>query len=190
MRGFVTWNRGQAYYSDDWHGTLDKECGGVLINQAIHTLDLMQRAGGGVKELIGHTANDHLQGVIEVEDTATILMDFNQGAKGVFYATLANYNDAPIMIDFVCENLKLRLEGDNLYKIGPCGEIEVLHEVGEKKLYGKACWGSGHTALIADFYDCIKEGRPFAIDAYEGGKALETVLAVYKSSASDQKIEI
>ena len=42
VRAFVTWCRGEDYYSDDWHGTLEKECGGVLINQAIHTVDLIQ----------------------------------------------------------------------------------------------------------------------------------------------------
>lgn len=190
MRGFVTWNRGESYYSDDWHGTLEKECGGVLINQAIHTLDLMQNAGGGVKTVVGHIANDHLQGIIEVEDTASALMEFNGGAKGVFYATLAHKVDAPIMVDFVCEKYTLRLEGDILYKIRACGELEALEQAGEERLFGKACWGSGHTALIDDFYDSIRNDRPFEIDAFEGGKALETVLAIYRSSAQNTKEEV
>ncbi|HRT82954.1 MAG TPA: Gfo/Idh/MocA family oxidoreductase, partial [Oscillospiraceae bacterium] len=190
MRGFVTWSRGEAYYSDDWHGTLEKECGGVLINQAIHTLDLMQNAGGGVKSVVGHISNDHLKGVIEVEDTASALMEFNNGANGIFYATLAHTDDAPIMVDFIFEEYTLRLEGDNLYKLGPCGELEALEQAGENRLFGKACWGSGHTALIDDFYDSIRNDRPFEIDAFEGGKALETVLAIYRSSAQNTKEEV
>ena len=54
VRGFVTWSRDEDYYSDDWHGTLEKECGGVLINQAIHTVDLIQHFGGKCKKITAH----------------------------------------------------------------------------------------------------------------------------------------
>ena len=61
----------------------------MLINQAIHTVDLIQYLGGGCESLTAHTANDHLRGVIEVEDNACVLMRLGCGATGLLYATTA-----------------------------------------------------------------------------------------------------
>lgn len=187
VRGFVTWKRGASYYADDWHGTLDKECGGVLINQAIHTLDMMQYLAGEYTALTGHIANDHLKGVVEVETTASALLEFKNGLTGVFYATLANACDSPVFIEFLCEQANLRMEGDNLYIVHPDGRVEAARAFEQKDYPGKACWGTGHYALICDFYNSIIEDRPFDIDAYAGGKALEAVLAIYRSARTDSR---
>lgn len=189
-RGFVTWQRGQNYYSDDWHGTLDKECGGVLINQAIHTLDMLQYVTGGITAVTGHTSNDHLQDVIEVEDTASAVLEFVGGAGGVFYATTAYTADAPVLIEFKCEKVVFRIEGDNLYEIEEGGKIIAIKSVEPKDYPGKACWGSGHVALICDFYASILQDRPFDVDAFEGGKAVEAVLAIYESAKIGKRMEL
>lgn len=61
IRAFVTWSRKEAYYTQSgWRGTLAKEGGGVLTNQAIHTLDLMRYLGGEIAAIQGHIVNDHL----------------------------------------------------------------------------------------------------------------------------------
>jgi UDP-N-acetyl-2-amino-2-deoxyglucuronate dehydrogenase len=190
IRGFVTWERGENYYADDWHGTLEKECGGVLINQAIHTLDMLQYAAGGLKAVTGNTSNDHLKGVIEVEDTANALLEFNDGLKGVFFATLSYSADAPVFMEFKCEKVILRLEGDNLFEIGHDGKITAINDFEEKDYPGKACWGTGHQALICDFYASVLENKPFEIDAFEGGKAVEAVLGIYKSSALGERVAL
>ena len=171
-RGFVTWERGKDYYSDDWHGTLEKECGGVLINQAIHTLDMLQHLTGKLHAVTGHTSNDHLKGFIQVEDTATALLEFADGINGVFYSTLANSCDSPVFIEIKCEKATFRIEGDNLFEIGSDGKIEAVRAYEKKEYTGKVCWGTWHSALICDFYSSIIEERPFEIDAYEGGKAV------------------
>lgn len=190
VRGFVTWERGEDYYSDDWHGTLEKECGGVLINQAIHTLDMLQHLTGEIQAVTGHVSNDHLRGVIEVEDTATALLEFDGGVNGVFYATLANSCDSPVFAEIKCENATFRIEGDTLFEIGNDGKMDAIRGYEDKEYTGKTCWGTGHQALICDFYSSINENIPFEIDAYEGGKAVEIVLGIYKSSASGERIEI
>ena len=56
--------------------------------------------------------------------------------------------------------------------------------------HGKLCWGSGHSALIRDFYDAVRNNRPFAIDSDEGGKAIELLLSVYKSAETGERIEL
>ena len=189
-RGFVTWQRGADYYADDWHGTLEKECGGVLMNQAIHTLDMLQHVAGGIMAVTGHIANDHLKGIIEVEDTASAVLEFANGVGGVFFATVAYADDSPVFMEFKCENTVLRIEGDNLYRVEKSGEIAAIKSFEPKDYPGKACWGTGHLALICDFYASILEDRPFEIDAFEGGKAVEAVLAIYESSKTGNRTEL
>lgn len=186
IRAFVTWNRGEKYYSDDWHGTREKECGCLLINQAIHTLDLIEYIGGNISALTAHVSNDHLQGIIEGEDTASILFDLENGAKAVFYGTTAYGTDAPVIIEAAFENGTYRTEGEKLYETTD----GVIKEIPLETLQagGKQYWGSGHPAIINDFYSSISEGRPFATDAFSGGKAAKTVFAAYRSSDTNSKI--
>ncbi len=189
LRGFLTWKRDENYYSDDWHGTLEKEGGGVLINQAIHTIDLLQHFGGGCNGVTAHIANDHLKGVIEVEDTATALLTMKSGANAVLYATTAFVTDSRVLIDIKFEKGTLRMEGDRLFEITDTGVNEIGETV-QKETVGKSCWGTGHAALIADFYDSIRNGRPFAIDAFSGGDAAKVVAACYESAKTNEKVII
>ena len=190
VRAFVTWGRGAGYYSDDWHGTLDKECGGVLINQAIHTVDLVQYLGGKCKKLSAHVSNDHLKGIIEVEDTANLLMELEGGATAIFYATTAYAENSRVFVEIKLEKGKLRIEGETLYSIDENGETEKLCGKADTEYYGQSYWGSGHSALIKDFYDCLRTGRKFEIDAFEGGEAAKIVAAAYESSKSGESVEI
>ena len=182
VRASVDWCRDADYYSDDWHGTQDKEGGGVMINQAIHTLDLMRYISGKKpRSIIGHVSNDHLKGVIEVEDSAWGRFEYEDGSIGIITATTAFGCNAPIMIDFFCEKATLRIEGDNAYLIND-GNVMKLDPDVKAEYIGKNYWGTGHGALIHDFYQCIRENKKFPIDANEGGKAVEELLAIYGSS--------
>ena len=185
VRAFVTWERGREYYSDDWHGTLDKECGGVLINQAIHTVDLIHFIAGPCRNVTAHVFNDHLKGIIEVEDTAYLRMELESGVCALLLATTAFSGNSPVMLEAKLEDAVLRLEGELLYKITDDGKVEILCSKSDEQFSGKSYWGHGHKAIIRDFYNCIETGRKFAIDAYEGGKALKTVAAAYKSSQNN-----
>lgn len=190
VRAFVTWERGKSYYSDDWHGTLEKECGGVLINQSIHTMDLVQYLGGNCKKVTAHVSNDHLKGIIEVEDTASALLELENGVTAVFYATLAYAENSEVFIEIALEGGKLRIEGEKLYSIEKEGKLTEITEKPDAVYHGQHYWGSGHSALINDFYYCLKSGDKFEIDAVEGGKAAMIVAACYESSKSGETIEI
>ncbi len=188
VRAFVHWSRDADYYSDGWHGTLEKEGGGVTVNQAIHTQDLMRYlAGSDTVCVTAHTFNDSLKDIIEVEDTVHALFEYGNGIKGLLNATTAFSDNRPVMIDIVCKRATLRIEGNRVYIIGP-GKIKQLRLKNAHGFIGKSYWGNGHAPLIKDFYDCIEKGRPFPVDAYEGGKAVEEALAVYKSSESGDRI--
>ncbi len=190
VRAFVTWMRDEKYYSDDWHGTLDKECGGVLINQSIHTMDLVQYLGGKSKKVTAHVSTDKLRGIIEVEDTASVLLELENGATAVFYATLAYAENSEVFIEITLENGKLRLEGEKLYMIDKDGNFAEVTGKTDAVYHGQRYWGSGHSVLINDFYYCLKTGDKFEIDAVEGGRAAMIVAACYESSKSGKTIEI
>lgn len=190
IRAFVTWDRGADYYSDDWHGTLEKECGGVLINQAIHTVDLVQYFGGGCKNVTAHVSNDHLKGIIEVEDTASLLMELEGGVTAILYATTAYAENSGVMIEIAFEKGTLRLEGEMLFSIGADGKITEILERPDVIHHGQSYWGASHGSLINDFYDCLESGEKFIIDAFEGGKAAKLVAAAYESSKTGKTVQV
>lgn len=190
IRAFVTWHRGEDYYSDDWHGTADKECGGVLINQAIHTVDLIQYLGGKCKKVTAHVSNDHLKGIIEVEDNASVLMELEDGKTAMLYATTAYAENSDVFIELSFEKGRLRLEGDRLYSVDSDSNITEISERTEAEYHGQRYWGVGHSALINDYYDCIKNNRNFEIDAFEGGEAAKIVSASYESSNAGESVDI
>jgi predicted dehydrogenase len=187
-RAFVHWDRQADYYSDGWHGTKEKEGGGVVVNQAIHTQDLLRYLiGHDMTAVTAHVFNDHLKGVIEVEDTVQALFEYADGTTALFNATTAFTDNLPVMIDIICEKATLRIEGDNAFIIKG-GRIKKLRLKTTKMVIGKSYWGKGHFSLIRDFYKCIEKGKPFPIDAFEGGKAVEEFLALYQSSQTGEKI--
>ena len=179
----VLWSRGADYYGDDWHGKLATEGGGVLVNQAVHTEDLLRYLiDAEMIECTAHIANDHLQGIIEVEDTALVRMQYANGVTAQLDATVAFSCNTKVQIDLICEEGTLRLEGADLYRIDNGGEIEKLTGAAHNATVGKSYWGDGHPTLIRDFYACVREGRPFAVDFFEGGKATEDFLRIYAAA--------
>jgi predicted dehydrogenase len=180
--GRVVWLRGKDYYSqDDWHGTKAKEGGGVLINQAIHTLDQLQWFVGMPKALSAFCGNMSLKDVIEVEDTASVYcfgdVDFS------LLATNAGANGYPVEIVVNTENKRIEIRGNVLTVNGKAKDY-----TSEIPAYGKPCYGIGHWPLFADFYDCVKTGRKFPINGAEGAKAVVLVLSAYESKG--EKIEL
>lgn len=191
-KGNVSWFRNKDYYSDSWHGKLSKEGGGVLVNQAVHTADLLRfLVGSNVKKVEAHVFNDSLKDICEVEDTAAVRYEFENGIIGILNATNAFSLNADVTLDFYFEHGdKLHIEGLELYRIQSDGNVERLTEVLQDNFHGKAYWGNGHAALISDFYRCVVEHHPFLIDAIEGGKATEEFLAAYESSKSGKSAAV
>ena len=179
-KGDVSWCRGADYYSDGWHGTKDREGGGVLINQAIHTLDLLgYLADATAAQVSAQLFNDHLQGVIDVEDTADVRLTYDTGVSAYLHATTAFALNARVTIDLFCERAVLRLEGPDFYVLLPDGDVCRLTEPTTNETIGQSYWGHGHAALIADFYRCVRTGDAFSIDAVEGAKAAKAFLDAY-----------
>ncbi len=184
-RGFVTWDRAEKYFtSSGWRGVKATEGGSVMINQAIHTVDLMNYLGGDFEVVNAVTSTFRLSDTIETEDTATALFKFENGARGIFYATLAYTSNAPVILELQFENRTFRLEMNNLYECDNSGKIVPLDVSEAVAGEGKNYWGDSHAILIDDFYTCIKNKTPFMLNAKEGSKAIKTVLDIYQLSGS------
>ena len=184
IRSNVTWCRKTDYYSDEWHGKKVLEGGGVLVNQAIHTLDLIRYLSSSeVKNVSAHIFNDTLKGITDTEDTATVRYEMENGSVVLMYATVGFSKDADVLIEVFLEKAVIRIEGAYNAYLTQNGNTVSLTEGSVSHFHGKTYWGSGHEALIRDFYNCIRDERHFEIDAFEGGKAVEEFLRCYESAS-------
>jgi UDP-N-acetyl-2-amino-2-deoxyglucuronate dehydrogenase len=186
MKGIVTWHRSEDYYrNSNWRGRWSTEGGGLLINQTIHTLDLLQWFGGEIASVKGSITTDVLDGVIEVEDTAHACITFTNDVRGLFYGTNTYLENSPIELELVFEEGTLTLRRDSLY-LWKGGKETLLFEPTFTASEGKSYWGTGHQRLIKDFYEHISTGQKFWLDGTEGIKALELVAGIYSSSQRTQ----
>lgn len=189
MKAIVTWHRTEAYYKDSgWRGRWATEGGGALMNQTIHTLDLLQWFGGGeVASVRGAVTTDVLDGTIEVEDTAHACITFRNNTRALFYGTTAYLEDSPVAMELVFERGTLILRRNHLYLWRDGRETLLTGASGEKGTEaagaGKDYWGTGHRLLIEDFYRHLQADKPFWIDGNEGVKALEIIKGIYQSPA-------
>ncbi|WP_246599587.1 Gfo/Idh/MocA family protein [Clostridium lacusfryxellense] len=133
-KGFVTWHREAPYYTDSgWRGSWKTEGGWVLINQSIHTLDLLQWFLGDIHYIKGSVDTRLLQDVIEVEDTAEATIKFSNGASAIFYATNCYSTDSPVELEIICEKAVLRLTEDLTIKYKN-GETEYTTDADNKAI--------------------------------------------------------
>lgn len=181
-RGFVTWRRDKEYYSDGWHGSLKREGGGALINQSIHTLDLLLRYLGIPEKVSASAHNYHLQEVIEVEDTIDAWMEFEDGKRANFYATTTYANDAPVILELAFENGRVMLVDEVIQVYINGAEPEFIKCNSPKDGIGKAYWGTGHLACIEDFYKCLSTNEPYGNDLDGVTNTLYTTMQIYEDA--------
>lgn len=186
MKGLVTWQRGGEYYTgSDWRGNWATEGGGVLMNQSIHTLDLLYYFGGRVERVEGSVALRKNRGTIEVEDTAEATIWFENGVTAVFYATNCHVTSTPAELEFVFEKGGLRIFNDTLYE-NIDGHLRETTE-NDEALAGKSVWGSGHIKMIGNFYKALKGEDAEYCDINDAYQVLEIIEAIYNTSANKLK---
>jgi predicted dehydrogenase len=177
----VMWQRSAEYYRDrPWRGTWAGGGGGLLMNQAIHTVDLLQWLVGDVVAATGNASTRFLGGTIEVEDTAEFVAEHAGGARSAFYATLANPFNAPVTLDVVTEKAVLSLRGD-LTVTHADGRVDIVPER-KSGSGGRSYWGVSHELLISDFYARLDDAEPFWISPAEAEKSLRIVKDIYRQS--------
>jgi len=195
---YVKWFRTQEYYdSGAWRGTWQLDGGGALMNQAIHSVDLLLWLMGPVVEVMAHTATlAHER--IEVEDVATASLRFANGALGTIEATTAGYPGSLKKIELTGSRGTAILEEEDIIKWEFAEQSQADAELRQEML-GRTKTGGGagdpaaighhaHAALFRDFLEAIAQDRPPIIDGREGMRSVELILAIYESAKSGAKV--
>ena len=183
-RVLLTWDRSPEYYSQsDWKGTWDKEGGGVIIDQAIHTLDLMRwfigRPVTGVQASLANRTHPD----IPVEDTAEGRVEFEGGAYGAFYVMNHYCTDEPVRLELACTRGKAVMEGpkalvelNNGLTCLADNDPTQMFEYGDVKQY----WGTSHVKQIGNFYQSLLGLAPMYVTAENAFLTQEMICALYE----------
>lgn len=185
IKAVLTWCRPDKYYSTSpWRGRYATEGGGLLINQAIHTLDLMQWLGGGVERLKGVVESSLLVDIIETEDTAIATMQLRNGARGLFYGTNCYTRDSPLQMDIHCEEGTLQLCDNELWLLTSNSRVRLVSDQRpEGSTEAKCYWGTSHELAIQNFYMAMmNEPETEYVGIEEAEKSLNIVEAINSSS--------
>ncbi len=191
----VRWNRGKGYYDQaPWRGTWAQD-GGCLMNQCIHNIDLLRWfMGDEVEEVIAYT--DQLEHpYLEAEDLGMALVKFSNGSYGLIEGTTNVYPknlEETLYIFGEQGTAKAAGTSDNIIEEWRfADELDDPEEV--KKRFSENppnIYGFGHTPLYADVIEAIVKGRAPLVDAEAGKRALELVLAIYKSAAEHRPVKL
>lgn len=186
LKGVVAWNRPKDYYTvKPWRGKMEFAGGGVMINQAIHTLDLIQLLGGEIASIKGNI-DKFLDYDIEVEDTVNAIINFENGAKGIFFATIANATNSSVEVEVVLEKGMFTIRDGKLYRHVD-GELIELAE--DEKLSGsKHYYGASHAKLINSYYECLLNNNKDYISIEDAIPSIKIIDSIRYSSENDKTI--
>ncbi len=197
---YVKWFRTQAYYdSGAWRGTWKLDGGGALMNQAIHSVDLLTWLMGPVDAISAQTATLAHTG-IEVEDVAVASLRFANGALGVLEATTAAYPGYLKRIEIHGSEGSAVLEEEDI-KVWDFAKETKSDVALRQRMAGKTQTGGGaadpsaighhgHAAQFKDVLKAIKQGTRPAIDGLEGRRSVEIITAVYKSAKTGRLLKL
>ncbi len=197
---YVKWFRTQQYYdSGAWRGTWKLDGGGALMNQAVHSVDLLLWLMGPALEVSAYTTTlAHER--IEVEDVATATVKFASGALGVIEATTAAFPGSLKKIELSGSEGSAVLEEESIIKWDFAKSTKKDDKLREEML-GRTKTGGGasdpaaighhaHAELFKDFLKAIKDNRAPAIDGREGRRSVELILAIYKSAQTGKPVAL
>jgi predicted dehydrogenase len=209
----VPWWRDDAYYAPSrWQGKLALDGGGALMNQAIHTVDIMQWLAAAtmpdlpaetnpVEEVFAVTARrGHDETLIEVEDTAVVTLRFRNGAIGHLLAATSMFPGKPRRLhiagrDGSAEVIEDQLVGFQFRNEQP-GDAETRATFGQPTLHGggasnpMAMANTNHRRNLQDYFSALAAGREPALTGVEAAKAVEIIDACYESARTNRPVQL
>lgn len=181
-RSTLTWARPDSYYAEsDWKGTWDKEGGGVIIDQAIHSIDLVNWLVQSEPEVVSCSMANRGHSAVRVEDSAEGLITYANGVRYGFYA-MNNYGcDEPIEIRLLCENGKAVFGYDDAVIRYNDGTVEEVHADACKPVVdgSKDYWGFRHAKQIEQFYKACLGLENLEISGREALKTHKLIMEIY-----------
>ncbi len=191
VRAEVPWWRDQAYYDEPGRGTYTRDGGGVLISQAIHTLDLMLSLAGPVASVQALCATTPFHRM-EAEDFAAGAVVFETGAVGSIFASTSNFPGDAESLAFDCDKASVLLKS---------GVLTVNWRDGRTETHGEEAGTGGgadpmafpfdwHKSMYEDFSEAVVTGRPPRITGAEALNVHRLIGAIEASSRDGRRIEI
>jgi predicted dehydrogenase len=197
---YVKWFRTQQYYdSGAWRGTWKLDGGGALMNQAVHSVDLLTWLMGPVVEVTAHTSTlAHER--ISVEDICVATLKFANGALGVIEASTAVYPGYLKRLEIHGSEGTAIMEEEDI-KVWDFAKKQKRDEVISAQMADHNSTGGGasdpaaighhgHARQFSDVVEAIKKNRTPAIDGHEGRRSVEIILAIYKSAELGKTVKL
>jgi UDP-N-acetyl-2-amino-2-deoxyglucuronate dehydrogenase len=214
----VSWWRSQEYYdSGDWRGTWELDGGGSLMNQGVHTVDLLLWFMGRPVEVIARTSMlAHER--IEVEDAVAAVVRFESGALATLHATTAAYPGLTVRLQVMGDHGSAVVDNDRLFYFHSAGRAtaraagdsgvgatrgiggdgnQAAEVVGEQEAGqhigggpGTSAMFTGHDRQYRDVVEAVRTGRRPGVTVADAMLALATVQAVYESARTGQPVSI
>jgi predicted dehydrogenase len=208
----VKWWRKQHYYDvAPWRGTWAGDGGGSLMNQGVHSVDILQWLTGGIQSVFAHTITGAAH-EMETEDVAVACLKFNCGAVGTLTASTAAFPGSPARIDIYGTEGSAIIEGDRLKQmtlkdgrtftaeaaahdavsVAQGGTASVKDEAHRRAAFGdkKPGWGDAHRAQLIDLIKAIRTGDEPLMNGPAARKPVEVVLSIYESSRTGQMVKV
>lgn len=196
---YIKWYRSPEYYaSGAWRGTKKLDGGGALMNQGIHQIDLLQWFMGPVKTVRAQVTRRLHQG-LEVEDTATAMLEFTNGAFGVIEGSTAIWPGHPARVEIHGSAGSAYTEDGAIkfwqFAKRKCEDAKIEAALNRESELGSGAGDplsslktEGHRRQIDDFTKAILKDRPPQIDGREGRNAVALIEAIYKAAATGKAV--
>ncbi len=202
----IPWWRSQAYYdSGAWRGTWELDGGGVLMNQSIHSIDLLQWLMGPVRSVFAYT--DTLVHRMETEDVAVAVLRFANGALGTIAATTGAYPGVSTRIEIYGDKGSAVIEDDQLSylhlarddreEVGPYGggapgkRAQRTENADTSAAQDPAALAiRSHALQIEDMIRAIREDGTPLLDGHAAKHPVEIILAIYESARTHKEVTL
>ena len=191
----VHWHRTQDYYNANggWRGTWKLDGGGALMNQSIHTIDLLQWIMGGVSSVSADTAT--LTHDIETEDAASASVSFHSGALGSIQGSTAASKDWPVKVEIIGSGGKAVIEAGKLILWEGDSELsdDLLTPADKAFVDGWSAdepFGASHCRQLKLIIEALRSGDTPPIPGREARKAVDIILAIYDSAKQGRRVEL
>ncbi len=192
----VRWFRPRSYYEGTWRGTWELDGGGALMNQSIHTIDLLQWLGGPVESVYGRTAT--VAHDIRTEDAASAVLELRSGATATIQGSTACWPGEPARVGFYGERGTIVLEEGRIVawqlSDAPPGEerrmlaLEAADGSGSRD--PMAIGHKAHRLQVLDLVRAILEGGQPAIPGEEARRPVELIRAIYHSARTGRAVRL